>query len=195
MVFQEEIGERGTLCFFIKGTLHLQGFIQLVKPNKFTYITRRVTRKMHLELRRGTPREASDYCKKADTRVEGTFPYEVGELSFSGQRTDIEAFMQDLKAGHTMSQLTEEHPNYMMRSYGNVQKMRSNFVPQRTWKTKCCIIWGEPRVGKTFWAMNNFPSPYKMNDYDSTLFFAAYDPFVHKTVIFDEFNGNRLIIN
>lgn len=79
LVFQEEMAPE-------TGTLHLQGYIEMDRPVRFTHFTG--LEGAHFDVARGTPKECSDYCKKEESRVGG--PYIFGAQSVKqGQRTDL----------------------------------------------------------------------------------------------------------
>lgn len=61
------------------GTAHLQGYIELVRKTRLTTLKRETSDAIHWEARLGTSKQASDYCKKDGSFVEG------GELSESLQ--------------------------------------------------------------------------------------------------------------
>ena len=81
IVFQRERGANNTI--------HIQGYVQFKKPKRLSAL-KKLHKRAHWEAARGTPKQASDYCKKADTRLEGTTFFEFGTMSEgSGQRTDL----------------------------------------------------------------------------------------------------------
>lgn len=55
------------------GTLHIQGYVELKQRARFPQISQRIPmlKGAHFEKRRGSAQEASDYCEKEDTRVDG----------------------------------------------------------------------------------------------------------------------------
>lgn len=71
LVLQEERGEQGTR--------HYQGFLILKKKQKLTWLKRHLNERAHWEIARGTPQQASDYCKKDDTYT-GGLRVEIGSL-------------------------------------------------------------------------------------------------------------------
>lgn len=85
-VVGEEVGD--------SGTPHLQGFLYFAKHKKsFNQVTRLVPR-AHFEAMRGTPKQASDYCKKDGNFVEwGDCPLDNKEKGLKGK----EAFEEMMK--------------------------------------------------------------------------------------------------
>lgn len=80
LIFGFEVGENGTE--------HLQGFIILSKPQRFSWFKSRVPR-AHIETAKGTSLQAATYCKK-----EGNFK-EFGVLPANqGKRTDLDRFFE-----------------------------------------------------------------------------------------------------
>lgn len=93
------------------GTPHLQGFFVLKTKLRFNNVKvlPGFTR-AHLEISRGTPKQAADYCKKEDPE-----PYEYGELpSSQGKRTDfseLRDWLKGLEARPSESEVLEEFPS------------------------------------------------------------------------------------
>lgn len=70
-----------------QGTPHLQGFLILPAPQRFSFLHRKLSPRLHLEVARAKSTQAAEYCKK-----EGNFD-EFGSLpDQQGRRTDIEDF-------------------------------------------------------------------------------------------------------
>ena len=87
-VWQLEEGEK-------ESTPHYQGYIQFKTMKSMRQVKRLIGKAAHVEVRRGTIKQAIAYCKKKDTRKEG--PWEVGEVPQSGRRTDLEKAARSLK--------------------------------------------------------------------------------------------------
>lgn len=87
-VYQFEVGqpeERNA------GTFHVQGYLQFRHP-KGKRGVKRMNGRMHFETRyeNSTHAQAREYCKKPESRVAGTAPYEGGEETLDqGTRTDL----------------------------------------------------------------------------------------------------------
>lgn len=80
------------------GTNHVQGYCQFgtrTRLNQAQEMFGVTLRNAHWEKAKGTAKQASDYCKKLDTRVQG--PYELGILKSAGKRTDLDLFVQAMK--------------------------------------------------------------------------------------------------
>lgn len=90
-VWQYEKGE--------SGTRHVQGYCQFTARTSLNQAIQHLTRVLpgsHYEKAKGTAKQASDYCKKLDTRIQG--PYEVGVMKHAGKRTDLDEFVEAMKS-------------------------------------------------------------------------------------------------
>lgn len=130
-----------------KKTPHLQGYVELRKRTRFTTV-RGVDcfRRAHIEPRRGTPTQASEYCKK-----EGNF-YEVGHISLPGRRSDIHNLVEAAKDRKlTLKDLYEAHPVPMLKYHQHVQRMRLTYDRAETKFTPVDVqvYWGDAGTGKT----------------------------------------------
>lgn len=87
-IYSEEIGE--------EGTYHLQGYIELTKPVRFTQVKSicPILEGAHFERRRGTPEEARAYCMKIDDPTFIAGPYEFGVFQGQGTRIDLAALKE-----------------------------------------------------------------------------------------------------
>jgi len=140
MVYQLELGE--------EGTLHLQGYIEFASPRRLAWC-RRILPRAHWETRRGTPQEASNYCKKDDTRVEG--PWEFGAVPHQGERNDLHDVKKALDEGASNAELFDTFFPTMVKFHRGIQAYR-DAVQHRTrnWKTRVVVSVGPTACGKSF---------------------------------------------
>lgn len=107
VVFQLEVGEES-------GTPHFQGYIELTRPQRMTWLQTNFAGSCHYEVRRGTRDEARSYAQKEDTRVSG--PWEYGDFNSggAGTRNDLAALVECCKHG-SLKRVADEHPESMIR--------------------------------------------------------------------------------
>lgn len=104
-----------------KGTEHLQGFALFKKQYRLAVAKSKFPdNTIHLTPVGGDPGDLSRsiaYCKKLDTRKEGTSPLEIGNIGQKpGTRTDYEPFKADVAAGMTWGELQDKHCSLTDRS-------------------------------------------------------------------------------
>ena len=130
-VIGKEVGE--------SGTPHLQGFVIFAQPKRLTQLTA-LLRRAHWEVARGTPKQASDYCKK-----DGDF-WEQGICPEAGVKRK---FSDSLASwNESASRFIAEYPDEY-RKHG--QFLRQHFPPRAPSRYPVRAIWlyGNPGVGKS----------------------------------------------
>lgn len=152
-VFQREIAP-GT------GTKHLQGFLYCDSAKTFTRWKSLIGDRAHIEKARGTPQQASDYCKKEDSREPDTEPEEFGELPSQGKRADLEAIASSLAAGASVEEIATEHPGDFIRYHRGIETLHAVFQAPRDFKTRVYWLYGPTGTGKSAWAHSRFPGAY-----------------------------------
>lgn len=178
LVYGRETGE--------SGTPHLQGYIRLNQAKSISALSRQPGfERAHIEPRRGSETQASDYCKK-----DGDF-YELGELSKQGQRTDLEAVREDILEGKDELEIANTHFKAWTKYHNSFSKYRALITPPRNSKTRVEVLWGGTGLGKSRYAKDMADARgggvyYHVGD----RWFDGYTG--QKNVIFDDFDGSQV---
>ena len=173
IIVGKEVGE--------SGTPHLQGFVMFENPRGLKGIKReKYFDRAHLEIAKGTPKQASEYCKKDNDFVE------YGEVpKGQGTRTDLEGAYKAIKEGMSVDDLAWENPNvygFAHKALGKLEdiRLRKNL---RTEMTQGEWIYGATGVGKSEYA---FANPCYVYPYDN----GWWDGYAQQDiVVIDEFRG------
>lgn len=149
-VWQHELSE--------SGTEHLQGYIEFAGAVGLARV-RRLIPKAHWEPRRGTALEASAYCKKEETRIDG--PWEYGTMGEGqGSRSDLAAFKTAIESGKTDVELKDEFFALFLRYHKMINTVRELSLPPRSQKTEVWFLYGPPGAGKSYWVKQREPDAY-----------------------------------
>lgn len=105
-------------------TPHLQGYFYLKNGKTIAAVKKMPAfARAHVEAARGTPKEASDYCKK-----DGDF-VEHGELPSQGKRTDLESFVSRVEeAPLSRRELIKEFPAILAKYPAFVDLVTDEFA-------------------------------------------------------------------
>lgn len=111
------------------GTPHLQCFFSLKVRHNLTWLKNHVHATAHFEVARGTPQQASEYCKKEDDYEE------FGELPSSATGTqkqfeDLVTWAKRQETCPTEKEVAESFPGLFGRYRSNVMDMVRMFAPQ-----------------------------------------------------------------
>lgn len=139
LVYSQESG--GTT-----GYLHWQCYVEFANPRRLPEIKKIFGETVHVEPRKGTAKQAADYCKKSDTRVSG--PYEFGEISCQGKRSDLEEAIETLQTGG-INAVIENHPESYVKFHKGLEKLALVKQPHRNFKPTVIWILGPTGIGKT----------------------------------------------
>ncbi len=126
------------------GTPHLQGYMELKDQLNLQQI-KKVLTFAHIEARKGTAKQASDYCKKDNDFTE------EGEMSTQGKRIDIEGLAELVTQGCSNEQIKDLAPVMVLRFQKGINDLRNagfqdrdqDFPPKVVW------LWGSTGCGKT----------------------------------------------
>lgn len=173
VIYGNEIGEQGTQ--------HLQGFCQFTRPTTM-FKAKLYLPRAHIEERKGTVKEAIEYCKK-----ENDFFF-LGESTRQGHRTDLTEVTNLISKGYTIKQVALRCPTQYIRYNKGIEKLRNFYIGERHEPPIVNVFYGPSGSGKTRAAVSSFiTQEYYKWDPQNGSWFDGYDG--HTNVIFDEFRG------
>lgn len=158
------------------GTPHIQGYVEFATKRGLGFVKGVIGTRAHVEARKGTPRQAADYCRK-----DGIF-VESGIISNPGRRTDLEEIRESIKSGATQREIAESHWTQWVVYRKSFEAYKRLLTPPRLrpdLRVYCLI--GLPGTGKTRFARS----------FDETSFWISSDPTLRW---FDGYEGERVAI-
>lgn len=164
------------------GTPHLQGYIELQNPKNFNGMAKYLNLKgIHLEPRKGSPKEASDYCKKG-----GDF-FEIGTLPMdNGVRRGFSEACKAVLDGKSIEEIACDYPEEYVRYSSGLKSLATVKVKPRDPKNPPEVIWlwGLAGTGKTRRAYEAHEKSYIK---DGTQWWDGYDG--QEAIIIDDFEA------
>lgn len=165
------------------GTPHLQGYIEFATARTMTAIKKKMelSQDMHLEIRKGTPQEAREYCiKEGDVYERGDIP------QANGHRKGLEEATKAVIEGKSMDEIANEFPNEYVRYSSGLKSLATVKVKPRDPKNPPQVIWlwGLAGTGKTREAYESHKSVYIK---DGTQWWDGYEG--QEAIIIDDFEA------
>lgn len=137
-VYQKEMGE--------EGTQHIQGYIELKKPQWMRWLKDNFAYGAHYEQRKGTRWEARAYCMKEESRI--CAPVEYGSFVACGERTDLEDIKIRIAEGENIKTIVEDCTSYQQARFA--EKLYSIKTLSKEYRKKEVFwYWGTTGTGKT----------------------------------------------
>lgn len=171
IVYGKEVGE--------SGTPHLQGYVEFKNSKKFSTIKKKFPR-AHLETRRGTAEQASDYCKKDGDYVE------EGEMTNQGERSDLIEATNMIIDGRKMREVALNNPPVYVKYHKGLMAFKSTILEPRNEVPKVTVLYGKTGTGKSRKAREITTDAYVWGP-EQGQWFDGYEG--QKDVIFEEFRG------
>lgn len=175
-------------CLYIRGQLE-QGETGLVHYQLFFILGRKASlaavRSLwspvigHWELTRS--KAAEDYCWKEDTRIGE--PFEFGSRPFN---RNSKADWQKVKELACAGRLEQIEPDVFIRYYGNLCRIRADFIQPVAMDRMCAVFWGQTNTGKSHRAWSLAGDDSYSKD-PRTKFWCGYK--YQDAVVVDEFRG------
>ncbi len=170
------------------GQLHMQGYLQLKKGQRLSWVRSHYCTHAHWEPSKGTATQARDYCQKEDTQESPPVEYGNFREPSPGKRNDVlalrDAFrdnkrsVEDIYEDDALLPTLAKYPRFG-------ERMAARYMAKLSEMTKLWIFKGPPGTGKSYAAYTHDPNAY-YKDVTSNW----YDGYTGQdTVIMDDFNG------
>lgn len=173
IVYGDEVGDNNTP--------HLQGYIEFKDAKSLKSVKDKLGGRAHLEIRRGTPKQASDYCKK-----QGTF-FERGTISNQGKRTDLEAIADLVKDGG-VANVAKTRPDAIIKYGRNIERLAELLMEPRSTEPTVIWLWGKTGTYKTRTATTGC-EPEEYYIWNGTKWWNGYHQ--QKRVIIDDYDWDK----
>lgn len=180
--FGKEVGD--------SGTPHLQGYAEFSSKRSFQYARDAIGRRAYVDIRRGTQKEAIDYTRK-ECAPEDWFS--AGVKKAQGQRVDLDEIRLKIKEGVSTLDIADEYFSRWCFHRKPFLEYRNMLVKKRrpTDALRVEYFWGATSCGKSWTAFQENPDAWWHSD---GRWFDGYDPHIHDTVIFDDFDPSSFPI-
>lgn len=161
------------------GQLHFQGYLQLKKKKRLTWLKKNVSSTAHFDCANGSPPQCIAYCSKEDTKASDFIQF--GTSTKAGKRTDLIAFKDAIKEGTHIDSLIDNFTVSMAQypRFYNMVNMRTRPDPHPDFKVM--LFLGKTGTGKTTAARS------LSKDY-------CVVPITNKDLWFDGFCGEEVAI-
>lgn len=181
---------KGLKCRYIclgfeeKSTKHIQGFVQFEKKVRIT-MWKKINKRIHAEIMRGTIEQAVKYCKK-----DGIYE-EKGEYMIFGQRNDLLEAKKKC-AEVNLRAVTSPESNYNIQVIRSCEIMLKYHEKVRDFKPEVIWIYGDSGAGKTKYVAEKCA---EVDTYwkDATKWWDGYD--AHEVTVMDDFRASNMKMN
>jgi len=184
------------------GRLHWQGYLEFTTKKRLHLVQQAIgDSTAHCELRKGSRSQAIAYCKKQETRVEGTEPYEHGDCPTSDEnKSQLQQVATRIQSGASYGQLCSEYPTAIIRYDKGLRALitqRDRNQPMSYRSVRVLVLTGPPGCGKTKWAFQYISTFYSAIAYHKTYtegsasWWDGYDG--QQCILIDDFEGTAPI--
>lgn len=185
-VFQHERGA--------EGTDHLQGYLECTSRRRLQQLRNWLPR-AHFETRRGTQRQAIDYCTKGDTRVGDPIHVGIPFESQQGKRTDLDELATRLYEGASVEQIRVDFPGHSLRYQRQIaeasrERRKAEYGKRPRPDLEVYVFWGDPGTGKTrsVYESEGFEHVFTLNtSTNGAVWFDGYAG--ERVLLIDDFRG------
>lgn len=183
LIVQEEKGHE-------EGTVHWQGFVIFNRSQRLSRL-KKLNKRAHWEVTRGTNEEAAAYCRKEDTFT-GGFRFEIGELpgaKAGGHKERLEEAANTLEAlkecyepPKKINPLVLMQPGFMAAYNALTTDVLGPYRPE----LKIITLIGPPGSGKSYAIQHFFPQHGRCIAGNSGVWFQSP---LEEVMVFEEFCG------
>lgn len=183
------------------GREHFQGYVEFSVKKRRTQVQRLIgDERAHCELRRGSAKQASDYCKKIASRVPQTEPIEYGDLSKPAVN-QFELLTRAIQVdGATYQDIARDYPSAILRYNSGIRALISARDAERKVEYTPVVVKlliGPTGCGKTRLAYDRAARVYQGKAFTKVFSGGSgdwWDGYAdHKLIIIDDFNGGTAI--
>lgn len=192
-VFQLEQGE--------KGTNHHQMYVSFIHAKSFDYMKENFPT-AHIEEMKGSPQQASEYCKKSNDIYIDIFSDDIvteqiqfsnfrewGDLPQQGKRNDLIKIYDMLSDDKPMQKIMEEYPSQYLRYRNSLHTVWQDIIEEKfkfVFRALTVLYISDiPGIGKTRYVMekHGYDNVYRVSNYKN-----PFDTYKSEDVIlFEEF--------
>lgn len=184
------------------GTPHVQGYLQLAKKCKWSAMKNKLRPiGAWVAPARGKPDANVDYIshtgKHADKEGLLQGPFFFGELNMqvAGNRSDIDGLVADLKKGHSVKKLAEDHTGTMLKYFNNAQKISQLLNKKtRSWMTELYIYTGIAGSGKSHAAYTEAKDYLKFHGLDEEPYYLMVPSNKSSPLWWQDYVGQSVVI-
>lgn len=175
-VWGKEVGD--------SGTPHIQGYFEWKTSIRQTQAKKLISSRCHIEPRRGSAKDAAEYCKK-----DGDYQEYGKQSTGRGQRSDLGALYKAIQDGWSIELIRNNWPAQYIRYkrsiddlWKEVRSVERDSVPD------VVVLWGKTGAGKTRYVWDN----HARKDIYATTGERWFDGYAGESVVlFDDFNGSE----
>lgn len=166
---------------------HYQIYVEFSARLRFNSAKSLLSGSCHLEKRKGSAVQASDYCKKENDWKE------FGDISKSqGTRTDIESLHRSLQTDALLADVADEHFHLFLKYEKAISRYRLLRSASRNWQPEVIVFWGLTGTGKTRTVYEDNVGD-RIYAHPGGPWFDGYDG--QPVALFDDFGGSEFKIS
>lgn len=179
------------------GQRHFQGYVQLHRSQRLSWVRNNISDQAHWEKQRGTNVQARNYTMKEETAEPESFR-EFGKFvkgrsngpGEPGRRNDIHGLRDAVKEGRNQRSIIED--DELVESFAKyikfADRVRMLYPPKpREEGVEVHLYYGDPGTGKTRKAVEENPDLFEIPISNGTMWMDGYDD--QDTVLFDDYIG------